>query len=289
MSTVRLAPAKVNLFLHVSAPDHRGYHPLETLVSFCDFGDELSFEPETNSFLSLSIGGPFAEGLSANEDNLVLRAVNAFERHTEARVFGKVHLTKNLPVASGIGGGSSDAGAMLHILRDYYLPNLPDNELDTIAASLGADGAMCLWGRSCLATNYGEVLKSASLPRVPIVLINPLVACSTHDIFKAYDQCGQFSYLTENMYKINHINIDEYFDYLKKTRNDLVSVACQKLPIISEILSRLEASPQAQISRMSGSGATCFALCRTYDDCLALANSLKTLWPEMWIQSGLLG
>src|SRR6185437_10032394 len=142
----------VNLWLHVAAPDARGYHPLQSLVAFADIGDEVSLvktkTSEENLMPCLSLSGPFAEGLNAGEDNLILKAVRAFEAATGLRVdHHDIHLAKTLPIASGLVGGSADAGAVLHLLRDAYAPDMADDALSAVAARTGADGVMCLWSR----------------------------------------------------------------------------------------------------------------------------------------------
>jgi len=158
-----------------------------------------------------------------------------------------------------------------------------------MAASLGADGVMCLWAKSCYASHYGEILKPTSLKQVPVVLINPGLACETRDVFQAFDQCGQFSDVIEMVNEFNGVNIDCFFDYLKNFRNDLEFPATQNLPIIAEILNELNRAPQAKLSRMSGSGATCFALCHSLAEAVDLKNSLSMRWPQMWVRHGLLG
>ncbi len=150
-----LAAAKVNLYLHVAAPDARGYHPLQSLVVFADIGDEVTFSPIESVGSSddliprLNIDGPFAEGLQADKGNLILKAVRRFEAAAGVKVGGHaIRLNKNLPLASGIGGGSADAGATLRVLRALYAPAMADSDLAAIAGAIGADGVMCLWSRS---------------------------------------------------------------------------------------------------------------------------------------------
>ena len=282
----RLAPAKVNLWLHVAAPDARGYHPLQSLVAFADIGDEVALIDGGTRCLTLS--GPFADGLDAGDDNLIFKAVRAFEAATGIQVaHHDFHLVKNLPVASGLGGGSADAGAVLHLLREAYAPDMSDDNLSAIAARTGADGVMCLWAKSALAEGYGERLKSVSLPPVPAVLINPGVACSTPAVYRGFDEIGDFSTLAAVAEDI--VNIEQLTQSLAATRNDLEAPAFALQPLITEVLADLAAQPQTRLARMSGSGATCFALCETDADAQILSRRMQGLRPAAWVTACRLG
>ncbi|MDC7684324.1 4-(cytidine 5'-diphospho)-2-C-methyl-D-erythritol kinase [Asticcacaulis sp. BYS171W] len=275
----RLAPAKVNLYLHVAAPDARGYHPLRSLVVFADYGDEVSLSPGQGR---LTIDGPFAEGLSTGEDNLILNAVRRFEAATGVSVDRHdIHLTKNLPVASGIGGGSADAGAVLHLLREAYAPDMSDAALEAVAAQTGADGVMCLWSKAAIAEGYGEVLTPVEVPSLAAVLINPGIACSTPAVFRAYDAQGSFEPIDADI-------SGDFIAFLRTTRNDLEAPAMALHPLIGQILRALETYEDARFARMSGSGATCFALCDTEADADRLAARLRQDWPNAWVQACML-
>jgi len=286
------ARAKVNLYLHVAAPDARGYHPLQSLVAFADIGDEVSLVETNGSFVNLSprlsLSGPFAEGLDAGEGNLILKAVRAFEAASGLRVDRyDIHLVKNLPVASGLGGGSADAGAILRLLRDACAPSMSDDALSAIAAKTGADGVMCLWARPALAEGYGERLTPVSLPSVPAVLINPGVECSTRAVYQGFDDTGAFSVL--DVVAEDIVNIEQLTTILVATRNDLQAPAVALQPVINEVLADLAAQPETLFARMSGSGATCFALCATDADARALSHRLQRMWPAAWVAPCRLG
>jgi 4-diphosphocytidyl-2-C-methyl-D-erythritol kinase len=290
-----LAPAKVNLYLHVAAPDARGYHPLQSLVVFADYGDEVVLldADSTGSIdpfkAGLKIDGPFGAGLSAGEDNLVMKAVRRFEAACGIRVDRHIHLTKTLPIASGIGGGSADAGAVLRLLRDAYAPDMSDFDLAAIAGGIGADGVMCLWNRSSFAEGYGEVLTPVYVPSVPAVLINPLAECSTARVYGGYDALGAFGE-TDAMSGFERLStVDDLVTALSRTRNDLQRPAIQLQPVIADVLTVLEAQPQTLFARMSGSGATCFALCRTFADAEALGVVLRDVYPAAWVRPCRLG
>lgn len=277
MKRSRLAPAKVNLYLHVAAPDHRGYHPLRSLVVFADYGDEVRL---TLGEGRLFIDGPFGEGLSTGEDNLVLKAVRRFEAATGLRVDGHdFHLIKNLPLASGVGGGSADAGAVLHLLREACAPEVTDDALSAMAAETGADGVMCLWAQASIAEGYGERLTPVTVPPLPAVLINPGVECPTPAVFKAYDAAAEFAPLDTQWRGESLIN------YLATTRNDLEAPALRLVPVIGEVLASLRAQPETRFARMSGSGATCFALCETLSEAETLAARLRADWPKAWVRA----
>ena len=288
----RLAPAKVNLYLHVAAPDARGYHPLQSLVAFADIGDVVSLETSDGSAAHLrprlKLSGLFSEGLEADGSNLILKAVRAFEAATGIGVDRHdFHLAKTLPIASGLGGGSADAGAVLHLLRDAYAPDMADETLSAIAAKTGADGVMCLWARASLAEGYGERLTRVKLPSVPAVLINPRVACPTPAIYRGFDALGQFSTLDAIAEDI--VNIEELTALLAGTRNDLQAPAVALQPVIAEVLAELEAQPETVFARMSGSGATCFALCATDAEAQALGHRMQLLRPGAWVAPCRLG
>jgi len=288
----RLAPAKVNLWLHVAAPDGRGYHPLQSLVAFADVGDEVSLVETIRSTRKLSpelsLSGPFCQGLGTGEENLVLKAVRAFEAAAGLCVDRHdIHLAKRLPVASGLGGGSADAGAVLHLLREAYAPAMSDAELSAIAARTGADGVMCLWAQPSLAEGYGERLTRVTLPSVPAVLVNPGVACATPAVYRGFDAEGRFAVLDAEPEDI--VNIEQLTARLAATRNDLEAPAVALQPVIADVLAQLAARPQTLFARMSGSGATCFALCRTDADAQALGRWMQLARPGAWVAACRLG
>jgi 4-diphosphocytidyl-2-C-methyl-D-erythritol kinase len=288
----RLARAKVNLWLHVAPPDARGYHPLQSLVTFADIGDEILLEKTDGSIGSLrprlSLSGVFAAGMSAGEDNLILKAVRAFEAAANVQVDRHaIHLAKNLPVASGLGGGSADAGAVLHLLREAYAPDMADDDLSAIAARTGADGVMCLWARPALAEGYGERLTPVRLPSMPAVLVNPGVECPTRAVYASYDARGQFS--TLDAVAADIVNIEQLMAVLARTRNDLQAPAVALQPAIAEILAALDAQPETLFARMSGSGATCFALCASDADARTLGVRVQRMWPAAWVAPCRLG
>jgi len=282
-----LAPAKVNLFLHVAAPDEQGYHPLKSLVMFADIGDQVIFSDRYSSTFTLRITGRFGLNQTAGEDNLIVLAVRCFEAATGASVTGEMALDKALPVASGLGGGSADAGAALRLLRDRYVPDLGDRGLENMAGTLGADGVMCLRARTAIAEGYGERLTDIALPSVACVLVNPGVACTTAAVYRGFDGLGRFADLDQEFPPV--IGVNDLVAALRETRNDLEPAAIALQPVIGDVLDDLRAQPETLFARMSGSGATCFALCRNEAAAQALGRRMRASWPAAWVRTCRLG
>lgn len=283
-----LAPAKVNLFLHVGAPGADGYHPLCSLMAFADFGDRVSV---TRGEGRLTASGPFAAGLGLEHDNLIIRAVRAFVaelgRPMEELAFA---LEKNLPVASGLGGGSSDAGAALRLIRDVFAPGFDDDRLERVAASLGADGAACLWGRPVLAQGRGERLSPApGLPPLEAVLVNPGVAVSTPAVYRAFDAAGRFGDVTAPPLPAAFETVEEVAAWLVTTSNDLEAPAIAVAPEVGTVLATLKDEPEALLARVSGSGGTCFALCADDFAAETLVERLEAMAPAWWVRRCRLG
>ena len=289
MNPTAFAPAKVNLFLHVGAPTADGYHPLCSLMTFADIGDRVSaYAAEALEFRLI---GPFARALEGEADNLVIRAMRALLSKARRPVAPVgVLLEKLLPVASGLGGGSSDAGATLRLLRDVTGLPVDDETLEGLAASLGADGAACLWGRPVLAEGRGERLSAA--PRMPIVdavLVNPGVAVSTPAVFKALDAEGRFSDVTPPPAPDAFESPEELAAWLSFMSNDLQAPAVGLAPVIGDVLETLAGEGEALLARMTGSGATCFALCAGDYEAETLAERIEALRPGWWVKRCRLG
>ena len=287
MRLTALAPAKVNLFLHVGPLAADGYHPLASLMTFADIGDTLSLEPAEES--GLQIVGPFAAAL-AGEDlagNLAWRAAQRLLQQAGMHPAPfRLTLDKQLPVAAGLGGGSSDAGAALRLVRDAFVPDVGDHVLSSIAAELGADGPACLFARPVLAEGRGDRLSSApAMPPLPAVLVNPGVACSTARVYRAYDEQAEPSRADLPALPLTFASLDEVVATLADCRNDLESPALAIAPHISVVLEGLRASRLTRLARLSGSGATCFALCDTMADAQALAVQLRVDQPAWWVRA----
>ncbi len=283
------APAKVNLFLHVGAPGPDGYHPLCSLMVFADVGDRVSLAPA--EALDFALTGPFARDLAGGGDNLVQRAALALLQEVRGpRSPLMLALDKQLPVAAGLGGGSSDAGAALRLLRAAWAPELSDEALQGLAAGLGADGAACLWGAPVLAEGRGERLSPApGLPIMPAVLVNPRVAAPTGAVYSRFDALGAFGDVAPPPLPETFETVEEVAGWLSLMRNDLEAAAVEVAPAIGDVLSALRGEPETLAAQMSGSGATCFALCASDIEAEQLAEGLERLRPAWWVRRCRLG
>lgn len=264
------AYAKINLALHVRARRADGFHEIESLFAFCADGDGLTATPRGDGLLTLSIEGPFAAELSTDDDNLVLRAARAIQAAAGEGQGADLVLTKTLPIASGIGGGSADAAATLRLLTRLWGVKPFEIDLFTIAAALGSDVPACLGSQTVFGSGVGERLAAVELDikAIPILLVNPLLACPTGPVFRAWDA-------------IDRGALDPIA--WRNARNDLQKPAVKLVPVIADILAALEQSPGVTLVRMSGSGATCFALFADDDARDAASVSVRTAYPDWWI------
>lgn len=279
------APAKVNLFLHVGGPDAEGYHPISSLMVFADVGDQVNIQPSDAPAFEMS--GPFGAKIPADGDNLVVRAAQAFHRRLGGPIPPyRLILEKHLPIAAGLGGGSSDAGAALKLLRDALAPGLSDDDLEPLAGELGADGAACFRATALMAEGRGERISSApGLPEMNAVLVNPGVPSPTGAVYRAYD-AGVHPEGAARPFMPDHLeSAEETAAWLAvATRNDLEAPAVQREPLIGEVLDALREEPESLLVRMSGSGATCFALCASDIEAEGLAERVKAMRPDWWVR-----
>jgi 4-diphosphocytidyl-2-C-methyl-D-erythritol kinase len=281
---VERAPAKLNLYLHVVGRRDDGYHLLDSLVAFSDVGD-LVVASAAATDLSLAVDGPFAAALSGGdpEGNLVLRAARALAARLGVAPRARLRLIKNLPVASGIGGGSSDAAACLRALMRLWRAEIPPRDLAGLALSLGADVPVCLARRPAFLGGVGEALASAPpLPEAGLLLVNPGVALPTPAVFRARQ--GPFS--EPARFAETPADAASLARALAARRNDLAPAAIEIVPAVADALAELERLPGALLARMSGSGATCFALFATPEAAAAAARRLSRERPAWWIASG---
>ena len=276
------APAKINLYLHVVGRRPDGYHELDSLVAFADIADTVSAAPA--DAVSLAVDGRFAAALAGDAaDNLVLRAAGLLAARVDVTTGAALQLTKALPVASGIGGGSSDAAATLLALQRLWGLAPTSDVLAALAARLGADVPVCLLGRAAWLGGIGEVLEPASkLPPVAILLVNPGIALSTPAVFKArrgaFSNPGRFAAMPADAVGLAAA--------LRERRNDLTAAAVALVPAIGDVLADLAASDGALLGRMSGSGATCFALFADEDAARAAGVDLARKHPRWWVAAG---
>ena len=273
------ASAKVNLFLHVGERRGDGFHPLQSLAVFTKAGDVLRAEPAP--VLSLVVDGPFAAGLQAEGDNLVLRAARALAAEAGTLAGAALTLTKNLPVASGIGGGSADAAAALRALKRLWRLEVDDSVLAEIAAGLGSDVPVCVPARGAFMEGRGEILTQVpSLPRLAMLLVNPGVAVPTREVFAGLQsRSGAAMTLPHGGFA----DAASLLHFLKGTRNDLEAPARAIQPVIGEVLAALARLPEVLLARMSGSGATCFALFADQEACRHGAEQLRAAQGGWWV------
>lgn len=275
------ACAKINLALHVTGRRADGYHLLDTLVAFPDIADRLAMSPSPG--LSLTVTGPFAAALgdTAPADNLVLRAARLLVERAGPGRGAALTLEKNLPVASGIGGGSADAAAALRLVGPNWGLDPASPRLADAVAGLGADVPMCLLSRPARARGIGEILEplAAPLPPAGVLLVNPGVAVATPAVFRAL-QSRENPPLPD--VPARFARLGDLVAWMAQTRNDLEPPAREVAPVIGAVLDRLGGLPGARIARLSGSGATCFALFDTVALAEAGARAIRAAEPGWW-------
>ncbi len=282
------APAKINLYLHLIKRKRDGYHKLDSLVAFADIGDEITIKPADQ--FSFEIDGPFAAKLTDTDkkayidsNNLVVKAARAISQINDKSLNVEITLTKNLPVAAGLGGGSSDAAATIWGLQQYW--KMPNNAsyLLPLMTNLGADVPVCHECRPAIMRGIGdEITFFGDLPEIPIVLINPMIACPTKDVFIHHKKPFK-----------DEIEIPEIFSdasalisFLSRTDNDLYESAISIVPDIQNILATLDQHPSCVFHRMSGSGASCFGLFSSFEAAQEAKKSIKQENPDWWVAAG---
>lgn len=274
------APAKINLFLHVGARRRDGYHALQSLVCFSEAGDVLTFARARA--LSLSVAGPFAEGLAGEGSNLILRAARALAAQAGVTQGAAIALTKNLPVASGIGGGSADAAAALRGLMRLWNVQLPGAVLHEIALPLGSDVPVCLRCAPAMMEGRGEEVTPVSpLPPCAMVLVNPGMAVSTAEVFRRLGRTGADVLPVLSPFPAGVCGMEGLLHYLAGTRNDMEAAARILAPAIGDVLEALSAHG-ALLARMCGSGATCYGLFESDAAAAAAAQALSKAHPDWW-------
>ncbi|MBW7946663.1 MAG: 4-(cytidine 5'-diphospho)-2-C-methyl-D-erythritol kinase [Sphingomonadaceae bacterium] len=268
--------AKINLALHVRRRRADGYHDIETIFAFADFGDMLTVRASDD--VTLAIRGPFGAGLPADEDNLVMRAARALASACDVAAGAALTLDKRLPVASGIGGGSADAAAALRLLNRFWGIGADEAALRAIAAPLGADVPACVGSRTQRGDGAGEQLRGLAaddLRGKAVLLVNPGVPLATGPVFAAWDGIDRGA-----------LAGGPPLAAAQGARNDLQAPAVSLCPAIGAVLEALAARPGAALTRMSGSGATCFALFEADADAEAARAAIAAAYPGWWAAAG---
>ena len=285
--------AKVNLTLRVVGRRTDGYHDLESVVAFADCADKLTLTPGPE--LTLKTVGPLAMACGELSDNLVLKAAGLLGEVVPELKTGAFVLDKILPVAAGIGGGSADAAAALRLLARLNDLSLDDERLQEVALEVGADVPVCLASRACDMTGVGEKLLPLTPPRMPSVLVNPCVPVATRDVFEALGlrhgelRIGASDVVMEMpSWPEEGSSIDDWVAALTDGANDLEAPAIRIEPLIGEVLSALSGTEGVRLSRMSGSGGTCFAIFTDDKQAKNAARKIQRERPEWWVHAGTL-
>ena len=286
------ARAKVNLTLRVVGRRVDGYHDLESVVAFADCADRLTLDPGPD--LKLTMSGPRAEDCGEVTANLVLKAARLLgERVTDLRC-GEFRLEKVLPVAAGIGGGSADAAAALRLLARANDLALDDSRLIEVARLTGADVTVCLASSACIMTGVGDHLLPLSLTKMPCVLVNPRIEVSTRNVFETLGlrsgqlRVGVTDVLQAIAWPEEGGSLEEWVEALAMGSNDLEPPATKLQPVIGEVIAALNATNGAWLARMSGSGATCFAIYENTADAQRAAQTVQLAHPLWWVHAGTL-
>jgi 4-diphosphocytidyl-2-C-methyl-D-erythritol kinase len=284
--------AKVNLSLRVVGRRVDGYHDLESVVAFADCADRLTLSPGPE--LGLKTVGPLAQACGAASDNLVLKAAMLLSARVPDLKVGAFTLDKVLPVAAGIGGGSADAAAALRLLAKLNNLALDDPRLLEVALQTGADVPVCLSSHACDMTGLGEQLLPLTLPKIPCVLANPCVAVATRDVFAALGLrsgellVGATDVLRGTDWPEPGASLEDWVEVLAASSNDLEEPATRIQPAIGVVIAALSATNGAWLVRMSGSGATCFAIYENTADAGRAAEKIRGGHPDWWVHAGVL-
>ena len=278
------APAKINLYLHIVGLRPDGYHGIDSLVGFAGIGDEISVAP--NDTIRMTLTGPFAASLDAGEDNLVMRAARALGEQVGTDPGAAITLTKRLPVAAGLGGGSADAAATLIALARFWRTTVSDRTIKALALRLGADVPVCLRSGAARVSGIGEMMAPAApLPAAHVVLANPGARLATPDVYAAYD-----AEPTPSVARVGRTRdvqaiptAVELAHCLAEQSNDLEAAARSLLPEIGEVLEVMRRLHGNLLARMSGSGPTCFGLFADATEAAEAAARVTALRPGWWV------
>src|SRR5258706_1098952 len=286
------ARAKVNLTLRVVGRRVDGYHDLESVVAFADCADRLSLTP--GSKLNLATTGPLSRDCGETADNLVFKAAQLLSKRVPELKLGDFTLDKVLPVAAGIGGGSADAAAALRLLAQANGLAIDDARLIEVAQLTGADVPVCLASRPCVMTGVGETLLPLSLPKLPCLLVNPRIPVATKDVFAALGLrngellVGATDVLQATAWPEDGASLEDWVEALAAGSNDLEAPATRIQPVIGEVLAALSATNGVWLARMSGSGATCFAIFENTAEAQRASQKIQFDHPQWWVHAGVL-
>ncbi len=273
-----LAPAKINLYLHITGKRADGYHLLDSLMVFTDVSDIITAEKASD--ITLQVSGEFADNSGDIRDNIVIKAAKALADSAGVQAGANISLQKNIPVGAGLGGGSSDAAATLRLLNSLWEINYSDEKLAQIGLTLGADVPFCLYGKPAFVSGIGEVIDAApALPQFWILLVNPRKILSTKDVFTQ----SSIDFISPAGRPERFTNTHDFIDFLQRNGNNLQKNAINIVPEITDVLDVIGQQDGVLLSRMSGSGSTCFGL---FESKLSKDNALDNIRktnPNWWV------
>jgi len=283
----RLARAKINLDLLITGRREGGYHILDSLVVFADYGDEISVRPspDLGHELSLGITGPFAAELIGLKDNIILKAARKLQKKFNILDGAQITLVKNLPVSSGIGGGSADAAAAIHALMELWQISDKKPGLDELLLSLGADVPVCFASKTTQMTGVGEGLDPITIDfPLYLCMVNPGTPVATAEIFKARAMRDR---VFSNPRKLSKAIASprELLEILSASGNDLEPDACAIEPAINTVIDQIRARNECLFAGMSGSGATCFGLFLSNDAARSAVGNIQYAFPHWWVKA----
>lgn len=278
------APIKINFFLHIIGRRDDGYHNLQSLVSFANYGDIITIKPA--STFSFTITGDFQSELPKNNaDNLILKAAHKISLALGKNLNIAITLDKKIPIGAGLGGGSADAAATIKALLGFWDATLPQGTLNDILLSLGADVPVCYQEITSYMEGIGDIITPLpSSPKIPALLIYPNEFCSTPDVFNSYMK--PFTAPLELPQDLS--DTEKFIMFIQGQRNDLTSAACRKTPAIRDILGAIQAQSGCQVARMSGSGSACFGLFDTEENSKKAATTIQKERPNWWVRPTLI-
>ncbi len=282
------SPAKINLYLHITGKRDDGYHLLDSMIAFADIGDEISIEPAGH--FQFEINGPYAASFSESErkstpdsTNLVVQTAQKLAQTTGEALNTRITLTKNLPLAAGIGGGSANAASTIWGLLRYWNIQMEPSALLDFMLDIGADVPACYACESLRITDIGiPDQKDYILPEMPILLVNPGIATHTADVFKSFNA----PFVDEISPQQHFQDTPALLDFLAQTQNMLSDAAISATPQIDNVLHSLKSHEGCQLARMSGSGATCFGIFETEHAAENAAHHIREHNPDWWVQAG---
>ena len=273
------SPAKINLFLEIKNKDRDGLHNLQSLMSFCDFGDLIYVSKSKD--LSLEINGPFSRSL-IRKDNIILRTIYMLEKYLNTKIKVNIRLNKNLPIASGMGGGSSNAATIIHCIKQLFKINF-DKNFNDFLFNLGADVPFCFYRRVAMVEGKGEKITfyPRKIPEYFVLLVNPNIQISTKRIFQKL----KINFRTKKKPENRFVLEEDFLSYLLKKNNDLEVPAIDQCDEIKFIINELNNNTESLLSRMTGSGATCFALYDKRVKLLEAEKKIKEIKENYWVKT----